>query len=188
MRRVLRHAQARTDLSHEVPDTRCGKSGCVRIHRAVPQPEDAAKDRQAGFEVLHPFTTVRGVGVEPEDQDILGEAEEFLKQVAEGAAFISTGTHSRGSVINSTYVFGFALHPIESLDLLKDRQAPEVFDGLAKAVHEIAAGQASTLNEADIVNARAFFDRLYASILELIESNRLRPTAVGRSALLGQLI
>lgn len=123
-----------------------------------------------------------------EDQDILGEAEEFLKQVAEGAAFISTGTHSRGSVINSTYVFGFALHPIESLDLLKDRQAPEVFDGLAKAVHEIAAGQASTLNEADIVNARAFFDRLYASILELIESNRLRPTAVGRSALLGQLI
>lgn len=122
-----------------------------------------------------------------EDQDILGEAEEFLRQVADGAAFISTGAHSRGSVISSTDAFGFALHPIESLDLLKDRQAPEVFNELARAVHQISAGQAATLNMADVVNARAFFDRLYASVLELIESNRLRPAAVGRRALLGQL-
>src|SRR5690606_38487703 len=64
MRRVLRLAQARAGLSNEVRDTRCRKSRCVRIHRAVPQPEDAAKTRQAGSEVLNPFTTVRDFGVE----------------------------------------------------------------------------------------------------------------------------
>src|SRR5690606_10443236 len=65
MRRVLRLAQARAGLSNEVRDTRCRKSRCVRIHRAIPQPEDAAKIRQAGSEVLNPFTTVRDFGVEP---------------------------------------------------------------------------------------------------------------------------
>src|SRR5690606_16859515 len=65
MRRVLRLAQARAGLSNEVRDTRCRKSRCVRIHRAIPQPEDAAKTRQAGSEVLNPFTTVRDFGVEP---------------------------------------------------------------------------------------------------------------------------
>ncbi|WP_093289042.1 hypothetical protein [Pseudoxanthomonas sp. CF125] len=122
-----------------------------------------------------------------EDQTILEEAEEFLRQVADGAAFISTGAHPRGSVISSTDAFGFALQPVESLDLLKDRQAPDVFNELARAVHQISAGQASTLEEVDITNARAFFDRLYASALELLEINRLRPAAVGRRALLGQL-
>ncbi|MEP6907128.1 MAG: hypothetical protein ABI858_03985, partial [Pseudoxanthomonas sp.] len=41
------------------------KSGCVRIHRAAPQPKDAATDRQRRFEVSHPFTTIRDFGVEP---------------------------------------------------------------------------------------------------------------------------
>src|SRR5690606_19920650 len=69
MRRVLRLAQARAGLSNEVRDTRCRKSRCVRIHRAIPQPEDAAKTRQAGSEVLNPFTTVRDFGVEPPSLD-----------------------------------------------------------------------------------------------------------------------
>src|SRR5690606_4987011 len=65
MRRVLRHPQARAGLPHDLPDTRCSKARCVRIHRAVPQPEDAATGCQAGSEVLRPFTTVRGFWVEP---------------------------------------------------------------------------------------------------------------------------
>src|SRR5690606_35067625 len=78
MRRVLRLAQARAGLSNEVRDTRCRKSRCVRIHRAIPQPEDAAKTRQAGSEVLNPFTTVRDFGVEPEDPDYRAELDRSL--------------------------------------------------------------------------------------------------------------
>lgn len=54
---------ARTRLRHDVPDTRCGKGRCVRIHRAAPQPENAAKECQAGFAVVDPCTTVRDFGV-----------------------------------------------------------------------------------------------------------------------------
>jgi len=51
LRGLLRPAQARADLSHDPSNTLYRKSGCVRIHLAAPQPKDAAKDRQAGFEV-----------------------------------------------------------------------------------------------------------------------------------------
>src|SRR5690606_12018501 len=65
MRRLLRPAQARAGLPHDLPDARCRTGRCVRIHRAVPQSEDATKGRQARPEVLNPFTTVRDFGVEP---------------------------------------------------------------------------------------------------------------------------
>src|SRR5690606_2161326 len=53
-------------LPHDVSDTRCRKIRCVRIHRAVPQSEDAAEGRQARSEVISSFTTVRDFGVEPD--------------------------------------------------------------------------------------------------------------------------
>ena len=65
VRGLLRTAQARVRLPHEVPDARCGKGRCVRIHPAVPQPKDAATGRQAGSEVFHPFITVSGNEGEP---------------------------------------------------------------------------------------------------------------------------
>src|SRR5690606_24285164 len=48
---------------------RCRTGRCVRIHRAVPQSEDATKGGQARPEVLNPFTTVRDFGVEPHCAD-----------------------------------------------------------------------------------------------------------------------
>src|SRR5690606_15189811 len=65
MRRLLRPAQARAGLPHDLPDARCRTGRRVRIHRAVPQSDDATKSGQARPEVLIPFTTVRDFGVEP---------------------------------------------------------------------------------------------------------------------------
>ncbi len=47
------------------PTLDAARTDVFEIHRAVPQPEDAAKSRQARPEVLSPFTTVRDFGVEP---------------------------------------------------------------------------------------------------------------------------
>jgi transposase len=39
---MARLKRERAGPPHEVPVTRCGSGRCVRIHRAIPQPKDAA--------------------------------------------------------------------------------------------------------------------------------------------------
>jgi hypothetical protein len=121
-----------------------------------------------------------------EDRDILQKAENFLHEVAEGAAFITSGTQTCGSAFRSTEALGYALRPIESLDLIGSGEAPEIFEHLAAAVKQIAAGRASELEPEDVSNAQAFFERLYSSLLGLIEHNRLRPAWNGRRTIIGQ--
>src|SRR6478735_8885316 len=99
-----------------------------------------------------------------EDQEILRRAEEFLRQVADGAAFVTSGTQSGGSALGSTEALGYALKPIESLVFFKDREVPETFKLFARTVHEIAAGKASELDQSMVSGVRAFFERLYASL------------------------
>ncbi|MCX7564411.1 hypothetical protein OS176_12865, partial [Xanthomonadaceae bacterium XH05] len=49
---------------------------------------NAAKDCQAGFEVFHPFTTVRGFGVEPPS---------WIQSIACARRFASAGLHHCGA-------------------------------------------------------------------------------------------
>lgn len=122
----------------------------------------------------------------PEDQEILEKAEEFLRQVVEGAEFIATGAQSGGSAIRSTEALGYALRPIESSGLLHGREVPDTFEKFAQAVHQIAEGDISQLDANVAKEVKVFFDRLYASLLALIEHNRLRSTMNGRREILGQ--
>lgn len=121
-----------------------------------------------------------------EDQAILAKAEEFLRQVADGAQFVSTGVQAGGSALRTTEALGYALNPIESLGFFQDREVPETFNSFARTVHEIAAGNAADVDPNIVGGVKAFFDRLYISLRSLIEHNRLRPASSGRSAMLGQ--
>ncbi|MBA8887404.1 hypothetical protein FHW12_001618 [Dokdonella fugitiva] len=112
-----------------------------------------------------------------EDQAILGKAADFLHQAAQGAEFIASGTQSGGSAFASTEALGYALRPVESLDaVLRGRQAPLVFSELETAVREIAAGHSASVDVNTLNAVRLFFDRLYTSLLGMIEHNRLRPS------------
>ena len=117
-----------------------------------------------------------------EDREILGKAESFLRDVAEGAAFLTNGTQGGGSAFGATEALGFALQPSQVLDdLVQGREIPEVFVQLADAVHQIIGGR---VGQEDVVSSvRAFFDGLYSSLVSVIEHSKLRP--LGRSSVLG---
>jgi len=120
-----------------------------------------------------------------EEQAILLSAEEFLRQVADGAAFVSTGAQTGGGALRTTEALGYALNPIESLGLFEDRGVPDTFNSFAAAVHEIAAGNVARVDPDMVSGIKVFFDRLYMSLRSLIEHNRLRPADGSRSAMLG---
>lgn len=120
-----------------------------------------------------------------EDQSILAKAEEFLRQVADGAAFVTTGAQSGGSALGTTEALGYALNPIEALAFFQGREVPETFNTFATTVHEIAAGNAANVDPNIVGGVKAFFDRLYVSLRSLIEQNRLRPAFDGRGGMLG---
>lgn len=117
---------------------------------------------------------LEGQNLSEAEGQILKRAEEFLKDISSGAVLVKTGRYNGVNPSEAMAALDFAMNPILHLqDVIKNEEVSKFFDEMADAIQIIAAQQALPDEKKGMLgNAQKFFDYLYSSLLDSLNSGR----------------